>query len=79
MQSLCELKVGRDELIPEPQRGQWQKLVSELAKVRPIAIPGWYLDAVEGDIPSYQLCGYYDTSLTAYAAVVYLEILSSEG
>ena len=58
MQSLCELKVGWDELIPEPQRSQWQNLVSELAEARPIAIPRWYLDAMERDISSYQLCGY---------------------
>ena len=79
MQSLCELKVGWDELIPEPQRGQWQKFVSELAEARPIAIPRLYLDAVEGDISSYLLCGYRDASLTAYATVVYLEIQTSEG
>ena len=53
--------------------------MSELAEARPIAIPGWYLDAVEGDISSYQLCGYCDASLTAYAAVVHLGILTIEG
>ena len=34
---------------------------------------------MEGDISSYQLCGYCDASLTAYAAVVNLGIQTSEG
>ena len=36
-----------------------------------------YLDGVEGEV-FYQLCGYCDASLFAYAAVVYLLIKSEE-
>ena len=41
---------------------------------QPLTIPRCYLEAVQGEVLSYQLCGYCDASLSAYAAVIYLLI-----
>lgn len=38
-----------------------------------------YCDGMHGEILSYQLCGYCDASLTAYAAVIYLLIETEWG
>ena len=51
----------------------------QLGRVLTVTIPRCYLDGVEGEVFSYQLCGYCDTSLFAYAAVVYLLIEARNG
>ena len=79
MQLLCETKIKWDENIPESLIAQWYKLVSALEEVQPLTIPRCYCDGVHGEILSYQLCGYCDASLTAYAAVIYLLIETEWG
>ncbi len=74
MQALCGAKIGWDETIPESLMVQWRRLVSDLSESQTMTIPRCYLDGVDGEIFSYQLCGYCDASLLAYAAVVYLQI-----
>ncbi|XP_064394514.1 uncharacterized protein LOC135341786 [Halichondria panicea] len=74
MQSLCKAKIGWDEKIPEASITQWSKLVLALEDAQPLTIPRCYLEAVQGEVLSYQLCGYCDASLSAYAAVIYLLI-----
>ena len=78
MQSLFEAKIGWDDALPEPLITQWRKLVSTLSESQPITLPRCYLDGVMDDILSYQLCGYCDASLSAYAAVIYL-LVETEG
>ena len=57
----------------------WCKLVSALSESQPVTLPRCYLDGVSSEVLSYQLCGYCDASLSAYAAVVYLLIESEDG
>ena len=35
MQALCEAKISRDEMIPEPLMNQWSKLVAVLEEAQP--------------------------------------------
>lgn len=79
MQSLCEAKIGWDDTIPEPLMARWRRLVSTLSESQPIMLPRCYLDGVNGEILSYQLCGYCDASLAAYAAVIYLLMEAEDG
>ena len=44
-----------------------------------MTLPRCYLDGVNNEVVSYQLCGYCDASLSAYAAVIYLRIESKGG
>ena len=52
----------------------WLQLSSGLHGTNPICIPWCYLEEISEPINSYQLCGFCDASLKAYAAVVYLLI-----
>ena len=79
MQVLCTAKVDWDEAIPASLEAQWHRLVSTLSESQPMMIPRCYLNGVNGEISSYQLCGYCDASLSAYAAVVYLLIETEDG
>ena len=79
MQSLCEARLGWDELIPEQLVIRWQTLVSELRNVDTITIPRAYLSGIDERVLAYELCGYCDASLNAYAAVIYLLIETESG
>ena len=79
MQSLCKAKIGWDDTIPEPLITRWRKLVLILFESQPVTLPRCYLDEVNGEILSYRLCGYCDASLSAYAAIIYLQIESEDG
>ena len=63
MQALCKAKIGWDDIVPKPLMAQWCKLVSALSESQPMMIPRCYLDGVNGEVSSYQLCGYCDASL----------------
>lgn len=63
MQALCGAKIGWDESVPESFMAQWHKLVSTLSESQPMTIPRCYLEGVDGEVLSYQLCGYCDASL----------------
>ena len=79
MQLLCETKIKWDENMPESLIAQWYKLVSALEEAQLLKIPRCYCDGVQGEILLYQLCGYRDASLSAYAAVIYLFIETEWG
>ena len=78
MQLLCETKIKWDENMPESLIARY-KLVSALEKAQLLTIPRCYCDGVQGEILLYQLCGYRDASLSAYAAVIYLFIETEWG
>lgn len=79
MQSLFEAKIGWDDTLPEPLITRWRKLVSALSESQPMTLPRCYLDGVTDDILSYQLYGYCDASLSAYAAVIYSLLETEHG
>ena len=58
---------------------RWQALISDLQEAQPISIPRSYFNRVNGEVRSYQLYGFCDASIRAYAAVVYLAIETDVG
>ena len=53
-----------------------QKLVENLREVQPVVIPRFYVSDVQEQVVSYELHGFCDAPIKAYAAVVYLRIIT---
>jgi hypothetical protein len=51
---------------------KWEKLARDFTEKQSIRIPRPYFCNREGTYDSCYLCGFYDASISAYAAVIYL-------
>ena len=78
-QELCESKVEWDQLLTGRLLIKWNSLVANLQEGQPMSVPQSYLDSVDGEVMSYNLCAFCDVSISAYAAVVYLVIQTKNG
>ena len=76
-QELCEAKGDWDHPLEGTLKRKWQKLVDNLKEVHPVVIPRCYLTGIQEQVVSYELHGFCDASIKAYAAVVYLRIITS--
>ena len=74
MQTLCKLQLGWDQPLEEDLVWWWNSLVNDLKQSQPIVLPWCYLSLSTNDTTEYRLCGFCDTSHTAYVAVVYLVV-----
>ena len=72
MQELCKVKLGWDQLLEGELLNKWKGLVDALKTNQPIIVPRCYFCGVRDETHTYCLYSFCDTSLTAYAAVVYL-------
>ena len=72
LQELCEAKLEWDQPLSSKLLEKWHSLRSGLEEGQPIYIPRCYLDGVSNKIVSCTLCGFCDSLLKAYAAVIYL-------
>lgn len=77
-QKLCESKVGWDQVLTGELVQEWKTLITDLQENQPISIPRSYLANVDGEIASYELYGFCDASVKAYAAVVHLVLKTEE-
>ena len=78
-QELCNDKCAWDDELSIPFRKKWDKLISSLLQMEPIRIQRYYLhDCDINDVITVQLHGFSDASSKAYAAVVYLRIISKQ-
>ena len=75
-QELCEAKGDWDHPLEGTLKRTWQKLVDNLQEVHPVVIPRCYLTGIQEQVVSYELHGFCDASIKAYAAVVYLRIIT---
>ena len=57
---------------------EWKTLITELQENQPISIPRSYLANVNGEVASYELYSFCDTSVKAYVAVIYLVLKTEE-
>ena len=72
--------MGWDQPLSGKLLQRWYQLVSSLREKQTFATPRCYLDgATDGEVISFQLCGFCDASCKAYAAVVYLLLETSAG
>ena len=79
MQELCEAVADWDWLLTGDTLRRWQSLASELQEGQTIAIPRSLCRHNVIEVASYELWGFYDASVNAYAAVVYLVAKTSVG
>lgn len=78
LQELCEAKLGWDEPLPDDLLRKWGRMSRSLCEGRQIfSIPRCFKD--NQVISEYELCGFCDSSLKAYAAVVYLRARTPSG
>ena len=76
-QELCLAKGDWDRPLEGTLKLKWQKLVKSLKEVRPIVIPRCYLSNILEEVVAYELHGFCDASIKAYAAVIYLRVITS--
>ena len=69
-QELCLSKVTRDEILGEDLQKKWRDLLSGVKTEELLRVPRCYLPTVRTGVKLIGLC---DTSIRAYAAVVYLQ------
>ena len=79
VQQLCEVKLDWDEPLIDQLLEEWNHISLSLCESRTFSSPRCYLDGVGEQSLSYNLCGFCDASLKAYAAVVYLCIKTPSG
>ena len=73
LQDLCGVQLHWDDPLTGELLGKWQQLVWSLIECQQIIrIPRCYVNLVQKQLSGYELCGFCDASLKAYAAVVYL-------
>ena len=77
LQRVWELKVDWDEPIPNEIRDAWLRWRSELPSLSRKSIPRCYFPQ-EARIVSFQLLGFSDASVDAYAGVVYLRMVDTQ-
>jgi len=77
IQELCEGMTDWDQPITGDTLQRWQCLVDELQEGRVIMVPRYLCSHNDVREVNYELRGFCDASLTAYAAEVYLVIKTS--
>ncbi|XP_070162518.1 uncharacterized protein [Polyergus mexicanus] len=77
MQQLWRRKLLWDDVIPEPLLGKWQSIHSKLSHLNDLQIDRW--TGVQSDVAHIELHGFADASTLAYAAAVYLKVVSGSG
>ena len=78
LQQLWKLKIGWDDLVPDPVCDVWSRWRSELDLLATKHIPRCYFFK-EAHIVSMELHGFCDASEQAYAAVIYLRMTDVDG
>ena len=78
-QEVCALKCDWDIALPEEFSCKWQKALLSLKDMDLITLPRFYLNCFElKDFTKFELHGFGDASMKAYAAVVYIRATSDE-
>ena len=77
-QDLCIKELNWDDRLSGEQLVKWKELVNGFHQERPILVPRWYSMGLT-ETSSYSLHGFSDASQRAYAAVVYLRVVTSSG
>ena len=79
-QDICQLKVERDEALPEDLTSRWKELVEDIEGVSSFTIPRCIMDGIEAEqVKCIQLHGFADASRIAYGANVYVRVTTSDG
>ncbi|XP_036145841.1 uncharacterized protein LOC118646627 [Monomorium pharaonis] len=77
MQQLWRLNATWDEDIPETLFRQWHSIYSRFSSLNDLNIARW--TGVQSNVSHIELHGFADASTLAYAAAVYLKVVSASG
>ncbi|XP_071652615.1 uncharacterized protein [Temnothorax longispinosus] len=77
MQHLWRARIAWDDAIPETLLPKWRELYSRLSHLSSLQIPRW--TGLRADNLRAEIHGFADASNVAYAAVVYLKVVSASG
>ncbi|XP_071640893.1 uncharacterized protein [Temnothorax longispinosus] len=77
MQSLWRETLNWDDVISAPLLSRWKEIHSRLSHLNRLRIPRW--TGLGTDTSHAEVHGFADASNAAYAAVVYLRVVSSDG
>lgn len=77
MQQLWRLKLSWDDVISNPLLDKWQTVYSKLSHLNDLKIARW--TGFRSDVTHMELHGFADASTLAYAASVYLKVISASG
>ncbi|XP_077264770.1 uncharacterized protein LOC143898862 [Temnothorax americanus] len=77
MQRLWQLNIQWDELLSESVFARWNDIYSRLSALGHVQIPRW--NGLGPDAERSEIHGFADASNHAYAAVVYIKVVSSSG
>ena len=76
-QSLCDDGLEWDISLTGELRLKCLKLVDDLGKTKPITLPRCYFVHIKQKVVARQLYEFCDTSISAYAAVIYLVVTTA--
>lgn len=77
MQTIWQRKLEWDEQLPSDIVNKWQIFYTGITHLNEITIPRWLFS--NSDYTEVQLCGFSDSSIKAYGAVVYIRTIYPDG
>ena len=76
--TLCLGKLDWDDVLPDNLLGEWKSIIAELGTLSNLHVDRCYFYTEPSHV-NFQLHGFCDASLQAYAAVVYLRTVYADG
>ena len=70
LHKLCQGKTDWDKIIPEEMMEEWKLLISGISVILSVSIPRSYFSGITSIVTYFTLCGFWDASTKAYAAVI---------
>ncbi|XP_047992845.1 uncharacterized protein LOC125231433 [Leguminivora glycinivorella] len=77
-QEICTRKFKWDETLPEDLLTSWRNIIKDLKAVNEVELPRHVTSGVKPGCTKYELHCFTDASMNAYAAVVYLRVITEE-
>ncbi|XP_047998158.1 uncharacterized protein LOC125235603 [Leguminivora glycinivorella] len=77
-QEICTRKFKWDEILPEDLLTSWRNIIKDLKAVNEVELPRHVTSGVKPGCTKYELHCFTDASMNAYAAVVYLRVITEE-
>ena len=76
LQRLCQHRIDWDDKIPTELMKEWNGMVTDIREAPAMSLPRCYLAGVTEPLITTTLYGFCDASTKAYAAVIYLQLIT---
>ncbi|XP_061712809.1 uncharacterized protein LOC133521756 [Cydia pomonella] len=77
-QEICTRKLKWDEILPEDLLTSWRNIIENLKVVKNVELPRHVASGSKSECTKYELHCFTDASMDAYAAVVYLRVITGK-